>query len=158
MNREKENYQMRSLMTKVVVSFKKDDKIIDIAKDMASRRISCAVITDDKGAPVGIITERDLVSRLISKGKDPKKAKAKDIMSAPVISVDEKTLLIPAVHLMNKKQFRRIVITKNKKVSGIITQTDITKQMMNIIKHLNWQLISMEISVEDYIKKLKKVI
>lgn len=153
-----EEFLMKSIMSKTVVSFKEDDKLLTVAKKMAEKSISCAVIVDKKKAPLGIITERDLVKKIISKGISPDNLKAKDIMSKPVVSVEDRTLLIPAVHLMRKRNFRRLVITKKGKLVGIVTQTDITQKMITIIKHLNWQLISMEISVEDYIKKLKRVI
>jgi len=99
-------------------------KVVEAAKLMAEKRISGVVVTEN-GKPVGIVTERDIVSRVVAKNLDPSKTPVKNVMSSPLITVDINTNLIEAVDLMNRKKVRRIVVTENNEVVGIFTVRDV---------------------------------
>lgn len=144
------------IMSTKVVTFKKEDKVTSIAKSMSRKRISCVVI-ESKGKPIGIITERDMISRVIAKNKNPEKLMAVDIMSYPVITVPDNVSIIALGQLMKEKKIRRVVVVKNDRICGIITMTNILEGMMNKIKHLNWQLVHTEISLDEYMDSLKHI-
>ena len=150
------NDEIKKIMSKKVVTFKKEDKVKDIAKTMSKKRISCVVIVKNQKA-IGIITERDLISKVLLNNKNMDKMMAVDIMSFPVITISEDVGLIAMAQLMRKKLIRRVVVVKNDKITGIITITNILDGMMNKIKHLNWQLVHTEISLDEYIDSLKKI-
>ena len=77
---------------------------------------------------VGIITERDIVRRVISDCKDPKITKAADIMSKPLITVGEDTHLYDVAKKMVKHKIRRLPVVKDNNILvGIVTVTDIIK-------------------------------
>lgn len=103
-----------------------DSTVLDIVKQMAKQSVSCVVITEGT-KPVGIITERDIINKVIAKEKSPKNMPATDIMSTPVVSVSPNTSFGSVAKLMKDKKIRRVVITENDNLAGIVTQTDITK-------------------------------
>ena len=111
----------------------------------------------DKKKPVGVITERDMIRKVIVPYSDPDRITAEDIMTSPVVSVTEDVTIIAIAQIMKRKHIRRVLVEKNDKLIGIITQSDIMEGMINKIKHLNWQLVHTEISLDEYIESLKKI-
>ena len=104
------------------------DSIFTISNLMKEGKVSSIIIIDQHTTPVGIITERDLVRRVISDGKDPKITKATDIMSKPLITVEEDTHLYEVAKKMVKYKIRRLPVVKtNNTLVGIVTVTDIIK-------------------------------
>ncbi len=104
------------------------DSIFTISNIMKEGKVSSIIIIDQHTTPVGIITERDLVRRVISDGKDPKITKATDIMSKPLITVKEDTHLYNVAKKMVKYKIRRLPVVKtDNTLVGIVTVTDIIK-------------------------------
>ncbi len=153
---EEDYREIRSVMTKDVATVKETDTVYSAAKLMSSRKISCVVIVGGK-KPLGILTERDLIARVVVKGADAKKTKVSGIMTAPVFSVPPESDLVPTGELMKKKKVRRFTVTNdNGELIGLVTQTDILEGILKLVKHLDWKLVTMKISVEEYIEKLKE--
>jgi len=153
---EEDYREIRGVMTKNVATTTEETAIINAAKQMSSKLISCVVVVKNK-KPVGIVTERDLIQRIIVKGKDAKKTKVKDIMTAPVVTVPPESDLVPTGELMKKKKVRRFPVTNDKgDLIGLVTQTDILEGIIRLVKHIDWKLVTMKISVEEYIEKLKE--
>jgi CBS domain-containing protein len=104
------------------------DSIFTISNLMKKGKVSSIIIIDQNSEPIGIITERDIVRRVISDDKDPKSTKATDIMSRPLITVKEDTDLYDVSKKMVKHKIRRLpVVNDNNTLVGIVTVTDIIK-------------------------------
>jgi CBS domain-containing protein len=102
---------------------------------MKEGKVGSIIIIDQNTDPVGIITERDIVRRVISAGKDPTITKATDIMSKPLIIVEEDTHLYDVAKKMVKHKIRRLpVVNDNNTLVGIVTVTDIIKYFHIFIK------------------------
>ena len=102
--------------------------IFTISNLMKEDKVGSIIIIDQNTEPVGIITERDIVRRVISEGKDSKITKATDIMSKPLITVQEDTHLFGVTKKMVKYKIRRLpVVNDNNTLVGIVTITDIIK-------------------------------
>ena len=83
-----------------------------------------------KGSKIaGIITERDILSKIVVKGRNPQKTKIKEIMSENVITIEEDKTLAEAVKLMKVNDIKKLPVTDKGKLSGIITTTDIITSM-----------------------------
>lgn len=118
------------IMTKSVVTLPKGAKISAAAKLMAERSISCIVIVDDRNKPIGIVTERDIVKRVLFANADPNKVILEDVMSSPVVTAGKDIKLMAAMKLMRENSIRRLVIIeKSGELNGIVTQTDLHKVM-----------------------------
>lgn len=132
----------RDIMSKKVITMEANTSAADIAKLMDKNKVSSIVIIKDE-KPYGIVTERDMVSKVVAQNKKPSEIKTTDLMSSPVVVV---TPLTPADEVAEKmivSKIRRIVVSNTKEPLGIITVTD-------FVKHLH----SMLASDEDYNKDL----
>ncbi|HZD33778.1 MAG TPA: universal stress protein [Nitrososphaeraceae archaeon] len=114
------------------------DNIIDLAKHMKDKGVGSVVVTeyiaDSAGnktgtTPVGIITERDIVRRVVAESKDPNSTIAYDIMSKPLISVGPEATIYDAALIMTKYSIRRLPIVRDKTLLGIITSSDLARRM-----------------------------
>src|SRR5215203_5018915 len=94
------------------------DSVFTISNLMKEGKVGSIIIIDQSTEPVGIITERDIVRRVISDGKDPTITKAIDIMSKLLITVEEDAHLYDVAKKMVKD---------NNTLVGIVTVTDIIK-------------------------------
>ena len=92
-----------------------------------------AVIVVEKEKPVGIITEKDLLERVIMEQKDVHKTPANDIMSKPVISIEAGRLIKEALDLMRKHNIRRLAVTENESLIGIVTERRLLREFLNQI-------------------------
>ena len=80
------------------------------------------------GTAVGIVTERDLVSRVIADGLDPAKVLVRDIMSTPLITIQPDAKIAEAARLMNEYKIRRVVVTAaDGSLAGIVTASDLAR-------------------------------
>ena len=95
-----------------------------------------AVVIFEKKRAVGILTERGILEKVITARKDPARTCVRDVMSAPLITVEADTSLSNAIEFMSKKGIRRLLITKKGKVKGIVTQRDILMKLMGLFKYL----------------------
>jgi CBS domain-containing protein len=123
-------------MTRNPITVNQNTTIYDSAKIMKNQKIGSIIVTDD-GDLSGIITERDLVRKVLAEGKDSKSLKVTNIMSKPVIHINEDADLLDASELMRKNNIRRlVVINRNKHIVGVLTTNDMAKVMRRAVEEL----------------------
>ncbi len=143
MSREKKEESSLSLkvedvMVKDVITIDEDSTVKEAAKVMNNFEIGCLVAVR-KGKAVGIITERDLLKRVVAEAKDADKTKVKDVMSTPLIVVEPDMGLEEAVRLMFQMKIKKLPVVDGKRLVGLVTLTDIARfqpQMIKILKQL----------------------
>ncbi|MDA4112094.1 MAG: CBS domain-containing protein [Thaumarchaeota archaeon] len=101
-----------------------NQSVKDAAKMMSDRKTGAAVVIQDS-EPIGIITEWDILSRLVARGKDADRTTVKEIMSSPVTVVSSETTVGDAISLMMEKGHRRLAVKEGKKFLGIITLSQV---------------------------------
>ncbi len=114
------------------------DSIFKISNLIKEREVGSIIIMDHNNNPIGIITERDIVRRVVSEGKDPKTTKTTEIMSKPLITVEKDSYLYDMAKEMTKNKIRRLPIVKDNKLVGIVTVTDIIKHFHEKNKDNNY--------------------
>jgi CBS domain-containing protein len=106
--------------------------VADAAAMMVEKKISCLPVSLGHGA-VGIITEKDIVKKVVAAGLDSKKVRAKEIMSTPLITVLPTISIREAAEMMLKNGIRRLVVADEEgKLLGLVTMTDILKRVSTI--------------------------
>jgi len=120
---------------KPIVSLEKGKSARDGAQKMLELKIGSVVVSDG-GKFVGIVTERDLLEKVIAAGKDPAKTTLGDVMSSPLITIEARAGLGEATSLMLQKNVRRLVATENGKVVGIFTQRDLQGKVYDVFRSL----------------------
>lgn len=123
---------VKDIMAVNVVTMPPDASVFEVSKSMSKMDIGSVIITD-KERPVGIITESDIVRRVVAKEKDTKTTTASEIMSSPIIHVVPGTGLTEAMRIMAKSNIRRIAVLKNNSLAGIITSRDILRWSPELI-------------------------
>ncbi len=128
MSSEKEEKKVRDIMTSPVVSVLPTDSVFEAASKMMSYGIG-AVVIESGGKPEGIVTERDLIRRVLMEGKDPKKVACREIMSKPLVTIDSEASILKAITLMKEKEIRRIVVVKGGRTVGIVTEKELIRNL-----------------------------
>ena len=119
-------YKVKDFMTREVIVISPEATVLEAAKLMVEKDVGSLVVKGEKGE-LGIITERDILRRVVAQEKDPRKVKVKDIMSTPIITCTPETTIDEAAALMATSRIRRLPVIDNDKVVGIITAYDIAK-------------------------------
>jgi CBS domain-containing protein len=118
------------IMTNKVVTVPFGKTVLDVAKLMKKNNIGSVIVVEDKEGKhaKGIITERDIVYKLLSKGSDPYKAKVEDLMSKPLRVVRPDTTIEDAAKAMRENKVKRLpVVNDNNELIGILSEGDIMK-------------------------------
>ncbi len=118
--------QVEMRMSKKVITVKKNQTVSSAAKLMDKYNISSLIVVE-KGVPEGIITERDVLKKIVAKDKDPAKVKVKDIVTMKVVTIDAGDSISQASNLMALGKIKQLPVMKNGKLVGIITSTDIVR-------------------------------
>ncbi len=119
-------YKVGDFMTKDVLIVDPEATVFEAAKKMVEKDIGSLVVRGKKGE-LGIITERDILRRVVAEEKDPRKVKVREIMSSPVITCTPETTIDEAAALMAMGRVRRLPVVDNDKVVGIITAYDVAR-------------------------------
>jgi len=127
---ETEEVTVREIL-RPAIDVKEDTLVSEAAKLMAKHRVGYLLVRRDEdallGRTAGIITEADVLEKVLSEGLNPKKIPVKDVMTTPIITVDSKTSLDDAIEMMIKKNIRRLPIEERGKIIGIIVDRDIVR-------------------------------
>jgi CBS domain-containing protein len=92
-----------------------------------------AVIVVEEDRPVGIITEKDILERVLTPGKDAYKTLAKEVMSKPLISIESSHPIKEALRLMKENKIRRLAVTEKGSLVGLITERRLLESICNYI-------------------------
>jgi CBS domain-containing protein len=102
---------------------------VSLAAGIMKERARGALIVVDGGKPVGIVTERDLVRRVLAEGKNPSSTRVGDVASGSLISVGPEATVASAVDVMYKNAIRRLPVIEEGRLIGMITTTDLARAM-----------------------------
>lgn len=132
--------KVEDLMVKNLITIESDSSVKQAAESMNKYEIGCLIVCK-KGDAVGIVTERDLLKRVVAKAKDVKTTRVEEIMSSPLTTVKPATEVEEAVKLMFQTKIKKLpVIDDRKHPIGLVTSTDIARfqpYLMKIVKQLN---------------------
>lgn len=123
------SYRIKDYMVKDVVTADVEDSAVEASKTMLSKGVGSLIVLE-KGRPKGIVTERDLVQRVMGKDIDPAKIKIAEVMSRPLITVDPDAFIEEAVKIMVDNGICRLAVSRNDIIYGIFTARD-------LIQHFN---------------------
>jgi CBS domain-containing protein len=105
------------------------------AEIMAQEDVSAVIVTIEEKAN-GILTERDILKRIVAEDKNPKKTKVKEIMSSPLITIDPTTSLENAAHMMFEKKIKNLPVIQENRLVGLISLQDICKLQPQVLRLL----------------------
>ena len=144
----------RDLMTPDVVTVPPETPVIAVARLLADRGISAVPVVDAEGRVQGIVTEADLIRRLAGEEDRPgwfaglfsnqerdaenyartHGVTARDVMTAEVVSVDPDMLASAVAHLMEERRIRRVVVTQEGRLKGIVSRADLLRALVTPVQ------------------------
>lgn len=128
---------VKDVMSSPVITVNENETVDKAAKIMDKYDLGCTIVTGKEGKPLGIITEKDLVKRVLAKDTLPSTLKAKDVMTAPLITIDPNMTLSEAARRMSRLDVRRLGVIYKGELLGIISSKDIvavTPELLEIIQ------------------------
>jgi CBS domain-containing protein len=125
---------VREAMSSPVVTVDEGSSVVKVSEIMAENEIGAIIVISKEGKPVGIVTERDLVYRVIAKGSSPKEVMVEDVMSSPLQTVGPEESLEAAMSTMNKINVRRLGVVYKGNLEGVISDKDVIRIMPTIIE------------------------
>lgn len=127
--------KVREAMVANPVTLGPNALITEAAKLMRDNKIG-SVIVVEKQKVLGIVTERDLVRRVLAENREPKTVRIREVMSTSVVSVSPEEDVVNAAHIMRQRGIRRVVVMDKEDLVGIITTNDLAKHMQQNIEEL----------------------
>jgi CBS domain-containing protein len=144
--------KIADVMVKEVITLNDNVTVKEAAEIMNKFEIGSLIITD-KGKAVGIVTERDLLKRVVAEGRSAVSTKVKEIMTSPLVVVEPSMNLEEATKLMFQMKIKKLAVVDGKKLVGLVSLTDIARFHPAMIKLLK-QLAARQAAP----KSIKKVI
>ena len=125
---------VKDVMSSPVVTLGENESSNKAAEVMDKNDLGCVIVTNSAGNSIGIITERDLVIRVLAKNLKPDAAKAKEIMTTPLVTIEPDATITEAARRMNRLDIRRLGVIYKGNLVGIISSKDILGVMPELIE------------------------
>jgi CBS domain-containing protein len=117
---------VRDIMAKNVKTVRTDDSAHDAVVKMNKFDVGSVIVTNNNRA-VGIITSKNILSRIVESRLDASTVRAKDIMSSPIITIEPDAPIEDAAKLMAQKRIKKIAVIDKDKIIGVVSTSDIVK-------------------------------
>jgi isocitrate dehydrogenase len=127
-------HTVADLMTRTLITVTDEETVEQAMHEMTENGVSSVAVEPDAKGEWGIITRRDIVTKIVRANKSPSSTKVKDVASRPLFSVPPETSIREAAELLAQKNFSRLTISQGGKVIGIVTETDI----FNAVDKFGW--------------------
>jgi len=125
---------VKDVMSSPVVTIGEDAPANRVAELMDKHGLGCIIVTNKKGKPLGIITERDLVGRVLAKNAKPDSIKAKKVMTSPLITIEPDETINEAARRMNRLNIRRLGVIYKGQLIGVLSSKDVLAVMPELIE------------------------
>ncbi len=130
-----EELKVKDVMENNVQTIDLNKNAAEAAKQMSAKDSDSVVVIEENNA-VGIITERDIVTKVVADGLEPSRVIVRDIMSTPLVTIKPEAGIIEAAKLMSQYQIRRIVVTtQSGSLAGIVTAEDLARTLAREMKY-----------------------
>lgn len=125
---------VRDVMSSPVITMDEDQTTNKAAANMDMHDLGAVIVTNKAGKSIGIITERDLVIRVLAKNLKPDTVKAKEIMTTPLVTIEPEATISDAARRMTRLDIRRLGVIYKGNLVGIISSKDILGVMPELIE------------------------
>ncbi len=125
---------VKDAMSSPVVTTNGEAPSNKVARLMDENKVGAVVVTSKEGKPLGIITEKDLVIRVLSKNRAPDAVKAKDIMTSPLVTIEPDMTISEAARKMSSLNIRRLGVVYKGNLAGLLSSKDVLNVMPELIE------------------------
>ena len=125
---------VKDVMSSPVVTTEEEAPANRVADLMDKQGLGCIIVTSKEGKPLGIITERDLVGRVLAKNAKPDSIKAKEVMTSPLITIEPDETISEAAKRMNRLNIRRLGVIYKGQLVGLLSSKDVLAVMPELLE------------------------
>jgi len=125
---------VRDVMSSPVVTIEENAPVNEVAELMDKQGLGCIIVTNKEGKPIGIITERDLVVRVLAKNATPSSVKAGEVMTSPLITIEPDETIHEAARRMSRLNIRRLGVVYKGQLVGLLSSKDILAVVPELIE------------------------
>ncbi|MEM2242206.1 MAG: CBS domain-containing protein [Candidatus Bathyarchaeia archaeon] len=143
---------VKDVMITDVVTVEPNVNVRRAVRAMNDFEIGCLIVVE-AGRVVGVLTERDVLKRVVDEGRNPDKTLVKEVMSKPPITINPDADLEDAIELMFKHKIKKLPVVENGKLVGLVTFTDLVRAQPALIR-----AIKRFMEVYEVPKSLSKVV
>jgi len=133
---------VRDVMTENVRTVRPNSTITEVVRKMNKFEVGSVVVVDGE-KPVGLITERDILRRVLEVTLAAEAMKAKEVMSSPLVTVEDEVTIEQAARIMADRRIKKLPVVKEGKLVGIVTSTDIVRsqpRMFELLGDIVWRM------------------
>lgn len=127
---------VREVRTQGVESISSNASVLAAGERMWSSAVGSLVVVDEDGAPVGIVTDRDIALRVVAADRDPAATVVAEICSSPLVSVDDDTRVDEAIRTMRGNGLRRLPVTRDGRPIGMLAYDDVLRSLTHSLEDL----------------------
>lgn len=117
---------VRDVMTKNPKVVRRDTSVQEVVATMNKFDISSVIVVQEE-RPVGIVTHKDIMSKIVQPRIPPDAVTAREVMSAPIVTISEDASTEEAAKLMTRKHIKKLPVVRDDKLVGIITTMDLVR-------------------------------
>jgi len=126
---------VRDVMSSPVRTIRVGDSVRNAVRKMNKFRIGCLVVMQGD-RPVGILTERDIMRKVVEPCIDPSLIRVSDVMSTPITTIDPAASVEDAARLMSRKHIKKLPVVEDGRIVGIVTSTDLMRSGPELVSAL----------------------
>jgi len=133
---------VRDVMTENVRTVRPNSTITEVVRKMNKFEVGSVVVVDGE-KPVGLITERDILRRVLEVTLAAEAMKAREVMSSPLVTVGDEVTIEQAARIMADRRIKKLPVVKEGKLVGIVTSTDIVRsqpRMFELLGDIVWRM------------------
>lgn len=128
--------KVRDVMDKNLVLVGPETPVSEVIRTMVDRKV-WSVLVGERGLPVGVVTERDILRRCLSRGMRAEGTHVGEIMSSPLLTIGADAPIGEAMHIMASKNVRRLYVIEAGKAIGRVTQTSVFGNILETMETLS---------------------
>jgi CBS domain-containing protein len=125
---------VKDVMSSPVVTVDENAHANKVAKLMEKHGLGCIIVVNKQSKPIGIITEKDLIGRVLAVNMKPDSVKAKDTMTTPLITIEPDETITGAARKMSRLNIRRLGVVYKGELIGVISSKDVVAVMPELIE------------------------
>ena len=125
---------VKDVMSSPVVAINENAPANKVAELMDKNDLGCIIVTSKEGKPLGILTERDLVVRVLSKNVMPDSVKAEEVMTSPLITIEPDETISEVARKMSRLNIRRLGVVYKGTLIGLVSSKDVLAVMPELIE------------------------
>lgn len=122
-----EIFLARHIANSPIIVVDEDVPVNKATELMTDAKIGCLIVTSKEGKPIGIMTEGDLIARVLAKNISPSNMTSKDVMTSPMITIDSEASVYDVARIMNQYRIGRLGVIYKDGLVGIISKKDIVE-------------------------------